>query len=98
MKTTTLFLEKGQYVGSRIDEREWAWPNLALFCTECGDIWGRVIYEEGLPRISAPKWQLINRLCVRHGDGQFLHHMTVDAADYDLLKRELLALLNGVTE
>lgn len=40
--------------------------NLALFCPVCGEIWGRVLYEETLPT-----WRIEARYCASHGSEMF---------------------------
>ena len=35
----------------------------ALFCYRCGELWGRVAFENGNPHY---KWTIRERLCVKH--------------------------------
>ena len=66
----------GECLGSREVPRLWqtgpnttAFPakfhhrNLALCCPVCGEIWGRVWYEE-----AAPEWSFETRNCPKHPD------------------------------
>lgn len=75
------------------------WPHVAFFCPQCGELWGRAIYQREFdyrPRIAA-EWHVESKRCVRCGDGQFLAGLPLDGADTDLLTRELLALMEGVS-
>lgn len=73
------------------------WPNTAMFCPVCGQIWGRVIYEFHFtykPLVHSP-WISEARRCPQHGDGLFLSGYGPDQFPYcsrELLKREALLL------
>ena len=38
--------------------------NTAYFCPVCGNIWGRVTYDQ-----AAPLWHILSRHCEEHGQG-----------------------------
>jgi ribosomal protein S27AE len=73
-------------------------PNRAFFCINCGQLWGRSIYEftfDYTPFCDM-KWVMYSIKCVKCGDGQFLEHEDIEYCDKSLLTRELLALIEGV--
>lgn len=107
---TIQYFEGSRYVGSRQmyccgagaeGERFSAyWPHVAFFCPQCGELWGRAIYQREFdyhPRVTA-EWHVETKHCARCGDGQFLSGLPLDGADKDLLTRELLALMEGVVK
>lgn len=71
------------------------WPNIAYFCPMCGQFWGRAIYDFHFAY--APKvrttWSVESRRCVPCGDGQFLVGQSLSGCDEELVRRELMALL-----
>lgn len=75
------------------------WPHTAYFCPVCGDLWGRAVmcYEFEYAPIVHGSWVVEKRACVEHGDGQFLYAQLLDSCDEELIRRELLALLEGVS-
>jgi hypothetical protein len=105
-----IYLENGQYVGQReqyscgYSEASGSysahWPNTAYFCSHCGDIWLRAIYEHKFEYKPIPQsiWAIESRRCVKHGDGTVLAGLDLDGCSEELLRRELLALLQQVKE
>lgn len=62
--------------------------NEALFCGDCGEVWGRVEIE------GRRYWFVRNRPCERHGGGNFYDYLYCDVAGRELagafLRREFL--------
>lgn len=96
-------LENGQPTGSRIFHTS-AYtspsgevfsiylPNLAYFCSECGEIWAREIMQYGFiyhPYSDMPSWSVIFRPCARHGGGSLCTHPFEEYSS-DILRREAL--------
>lgn len=76
------------------------WPHTAYFCPHCGELWGRAIYQFHFEYFPIPRasWVVESRRCVRCGDGTFLVGQSLENVSEDLLRRELLAILNGEKE
>ena len=107
---TVQYFERDAYVGSRRmyccgassagESFSAYWPHTAYFCPVCGDLWGREVIQpefDYAPRVSGP-WVIERRRCVEHGDGQFLVGKDLDYVSLELLTREFLALLEGVSK
>ena len=104
---TVNYFERDAFVGSRkmyccgaADDTERFsayWPHTAYFCSSCGNLWARAIYDYHFtyaPRVPAG-WVIESRKCVECGDGQLLFAQPLDGVSTELLTRELLALLEG---
>lgn len=86
MAAQHIFAE-GRYLGSRqipsyrqVPGLEVRWHHsYALFCMQCGEIWGRFLHEK------APLTQFAVRACLKHGDGRlaFLHFNLGDPHNYE---------------
>lgn len=75
----------------------WFWPDTAYFCPDCGEIWGRMVYERKPPAISPTNtiWSVESRRCPKHRGGFFLagcrdHHL--ESCSRELLAREAFLL------
>ena len=99
---TVIYLDQNQsLLGSRVhycagykDGYSASWPNLAFFCSSCGELWARAIYsfEFDYNPFNRLNWAVIMRRCVKCGDGTLLDDY-LDGADSALITREFLALL-----
>ena len=74
------------------------WPHTAYFCPQCGQLWGRAIFDYQFDYSPIPRssWVIESRPCAHCGDGQFLvgqYPEDLGPEAYDLLKREVLVLL-----
>lgn len=59
MPRVTYFLE-GRYLGrADFPPQPFPWHSTAFFCMTCGEIWGRVVVDEGY-------WEVIQRACRLH--------------------------------
>jgi hypothetical protein len=109
MKVAFHYFERDSFVGSRdvqLEARDAEGrlfypfcPNTAYFCPQCGELWGRQV-QDGETEYSSrgwPSWTIERRPCVEHGDGQMLFAQPLDGASPELLTRELLALIEGVS-
>jgi hypothetical protein len=72
------------------------WPHVALFCPQCGDLWGRALFEYNFNYEPVPQqpWALVKRRCGGCGDGSLLLDAPLKGASAALLHYELLTLLN----
>jgi len=70
------------------------WPHWALFCEECGNLWGRrrMRYQfDYRPRFTA-EWKVLAARCARCGGGELLLP-GLDNVDPPLVEREFKILL-----
>lgn len=73
------------------------WPNTAYFCPNCGEIWGRAVYDYQFAYQPIPQapWVVESRRCPQHGDGYFLSGIggpNLLSCSRELLAREALLL------
>jgi len=72
-----------------------SWPHIAIFCPQCGELWGRRVYLyefDYQPYLAVP-WRVETASCLAHGGGQLLPTGDEDAADEQLIKREFNLLM-----
>lgn len=105
MQVVVQYFEGTRYIGAQTCERQWRggdeivasryWPNTAYWCQDCGEIWARSITQSEWPLPQS--WGLIHSRCPRHGAGLLLLWTDLEGADHELLTRELLATIEGVS-
>lgn len=77
------------------------WPHIALFCPECGEIWGRRVYlyefdyepYQVAGDLKRADWAVETEHCAAHGGGQLLPDTLTEVADEPLLRREFDLLM-----
>lgn len=98
---TLHYLDGDQYLGCRevccagyTEQHSAYYPNTAFFCTQCGELWARAVYNFSFDYVPIPQtpWAITLRPCVKCGDGTLLD-TSLEGASLELLTRELLALL-----
>lgn len=62
--------------------------NRAHFCSHCGMIWGRLVFEPYGDRVGRD-WHAVTEPCPQHGGGSLLDNEAIDSASTDVLRHEL---------
>lgn len=100
---TVIYFDNEQFAGTQrvyccgYDGQSAYYPNVAMFCAECGRIWGRRVYDFHFTYhpLSSTKWITEAARCPEHGDGSFLGYYTTNLLECseELIRREFTLLM-----